>query len=62
MWLDIKNLKLGRTVGFKHIREVFDIGHNIKNHDDKAKYKTEHGSCRKIKKHLIVDLEKYNIQ
>lgn len=61
MWLDVKDLQLGRTVGFEHIREVFDIEYSIKNYDDKAKYKTEHESCRKIKKHLILDLEKYNI-
>lgn len=33
----------------------------MENYDDKAKYKVENKSYRKIRRYLIIDLEEYNI-
>lgn len=33
----------------------------MKNYDDKVKCKNKDKNCERMKKHLIVDLKKYNI-
>lgn len=43
---------------------MFSVEYRIKNYgnyNNEAKYKAKNGSCEKIRKKLIVDLEKYNI-
>lgn len=64
MRLDVKNLQLCKAVSLKYIRKIFGIGYEMENYDNKAKCKCkiEEWSCKKIIRHLIVGLEKYNIQ
>lgn len=49
-------------MGSEYVRVVSGIEYKIKNYNDKIKYENKDRSCGKIKRHLIVDLEKYNIQ
>lgn len=50
-------------MGSEYVKEVSIIGYKMENNDDKAKYKceTKDGNYEKIKRHLIVGLEEYNI-
>lgn len=61
--LFIKNLQLYKTVSLEYIKEIFGIRYKITNYDNKPKYKydTKDKICKKIKKHLIIDLKEYNI-
>lgn len=44
------------------MEEISDVSYKIKKYDNKAKYKIEEKSGRRIKKYLIIGPEIYNIQ
>lgn len=48
----------------EYVKEIPNIEYKRENYDNKAgyKYKIKDRSCGKIRKHLIEDLEDYNIQ
>lgn len=48
-------------MSLKCIKEISSVGYEIENYDYKAKYKAKDKGCEKIRRHLIVDLEEYNI-
>lgn len=46
----------------EYMRKKSDVGYKIENHDNKAKYTVKNKNYVKIKRQLIINLEKYNIQ
>lgn len=60
--LNIRNLQLYKNKRLKYVNEISSIRYRIKNYDDKIKCKAKDRSCKIIRKYLITDLEKYNIQ
>lgn len=54
-------MQLYRALGLEFVKEISRIRYNMENYDNKVKCKAEDRSCEKIKKHLIVSPEKYNI-
>lgn len=61
MWLVIKYLQLYKNISSKYVKKVLNIRYRIKENRDDAKYETENRSCKKIRKYLIIGLDKYNI-
>lgn len=61
MWLNVKNLQLSRTVSSAYLKKRCDIKYEIENYNDKIKYKVKDGNCERIRIHLIISFEKYNI-
>lgn len=62
IWLDIKNIQLSRTWDLEYVREITSMKYSIENYvmtKLNTKLKIE---LWKIKKYLIIGLEKYNIQ
>lgn len=51
-----------KAVNLKYIREISSQWYKMKNYNDKAKCKAEDWGYERIRKHLIVNLKKYNIQ
>lgn len=55
-------MQLYRVAGSECVKKESSIGYRIKNYDDKYKYKAKNKNYEKIRRHLIIGLEKYNIQ
>lgn len=62
LWLDVKNQQLYRVMSSEYVRVVSGMEYKIKNYDDKIKCEEKDRSYRRIKRHMIVGLDKYNIQ
>lgn len=50
-----------KAIGLKYQNKVSNIRYGIENYDDKAEFKAKNGSCRRIKRYMIIGLGKYNI-
>lgn len=58
----MRNLQLCRAVGLEYVREISGVRYGMENYDDKPKCEAEDRVYRKIRRHMIVGLEEYNIQ
>lgn len=54
-------MQLYKVIGSKYLKDISDIKYGMGNYNNKAKYNTKNRSFGRIKKHLIISLEEYNI-
>lgn len=62
LWFDGRDLQLYRTKYPEYVREISCIKYKINNYNNNAQCEIKNRKYRKIKRHLTIGLEEYNIQ